>query len=48
MLLSMAFPNILGGMLLAPVVRKHVKAYKAKLAAGDFDSPTPSAETDNA
>jgi len=35
MLLSMALPNILGGIMLAPLVRKRVKTYWAKYRAGE-------------
>ncbi len=34
--LSMAFPNIIGGVLLAPVVKKKLNAYWARYQAGEF------------
>ena len=36
MILSMAFPNILGGIILAPVVRKRLDTYWGKLQRGEF------------
>jgi alanine or glycine:cation symporter, AGCS family len=36
MILSMAFPNIIGGLLLAPKVREHLESYWKRLEAGEF------------
>ena len=46
MLLSMALPNILGGILLAPLVRRRLKTYWARyksgqLVAGEAVAPVP-------
>jgi AGCS family alanine or glycine:cation symporter len=38
-LLSMALPNILGGLLLAPLVGKMANDYWRRLKAGEFDRP---------
>jgi len=38
-LLSMALPNILGGLFLAPVVGKLANDYWKRLKAGEFDKP---------
>ncbi len=37
MILCMAFPNIVGGLMLAPRVRAALNTYWAKLNAGEFD-----------
>ncbi|MEX1042078.1 MAG: alanine/glycine:cation symporter family protein [Pirellulaceae bacterium] len=36
-LLAMAFPNILGALLLAPVVKRELHAYWAKYKSGEFE-----------
>ena len=36
MILGMAFPNIAGVILLAPVVKAELERYLEKLAAGEF------------
>jgi Na+/alanine symporter len=36
MLLGMAFPNILGVVLLSDVIARDLDRYRARLAAGEF------------
>ncbi|MEL7088911.1 MAG: alanine:cation symporter family protein, partial [Planctomycetota bacterium] len=36
MLLSMALPNIIGGVILAPMVRRRLKTYWSKYRGGDM------------
>jgi len=36
MILSMAFPNILGGIILAPKVKRHLDEYWGKLQRNEF------------
>lgn len=40
-LLSMAFPNIIGGIILAPMVHRKVKDYWARFRSGELDGSTP-------
>lgn len=39
MLLSMALPNIIGGIILAPLVKRKLADYWRRYKAGDFDQP---------
>lgn len=48
MLLSMALPNIIGGVILGKVVRQKVKDYWAKQKAGGFDGPPTGPDTTGA
>lgn len=41
LLLAMAVPNILGLVLLSPIVRKDLKEYWTMYKRGDFDKPKP-------
>lgn len=41
MLLSMALPNILGGVILAPMVRRRLKTYWARYRSGDLKPGVP-------
>jgi len=45
MLLSCALPNILGGVLLAPKVKRRLKDYWARHRAGELNRAAPSAPT---
>ncbi len=40
MILAMAFPNILGAILLAPTVKRAAREYWRKFKAGEFNKPT--------
>lgn len=40
-LLSMAFPNIIGGIILAPLVKRKVADYWQKFRSGELDGSTP-------
>ena len=40
-LLSMAFPNIIGGIILAPMVKRKVQDYWARFRAGELDGSQP-------
>ncbi len=40
-LLSMAFPNIIGGIILAPMVKRKVEDYWARFKAGELDGSAP-------
>ncbi|MFQ5730693.1 MAG: alanine/glycine:cation symporter family protein [Planctomycetaceae bacterium] len=44
-ILGMAFPNILGVVLLSGLVKKDLDAYWKKLKDGDFDRPNENSET---
>lgn len=46
MLLSCALPNILGGVLLAPLVKRRLKDYWTRHKAGELDRPAPPAPAD--
>ncbi|MFI4862111.1 MAG: alanine/glycine:cation symporter family protein [Phycisphaerales bacterium JB063] len=48
MLLSMAFPNIIGGIILAPMVKRKVADYWSRYKAGSFDSPATGPDTTGA
>ena len=39
MLLSMAVPNIIGGIILAPLVKRKLADYWSRYKAGDFENP---------
>ncbi len=41
MLLTMALPNIIGGVVLAKLVRRELKAYWARYKAGEITGPDP-------
>lgn len=41
-LLSMAFPNIIGGIILAPMVKRKVQDYWVRFRAGELDGSQPS------
>ena len=45
MLLSMALPNILGGIILAPFVKRKAADYWRKLKAGEFDQAKDTPDT---
>ncbi|MEM9347097.1 MAG: alanine/glycine:cation symporter family protein [Planctomycetota bacterium] len=42
MLLTMALPNIIGGLILAKLVKRELKAYWARYQAGEITGPEPS------
>jgi hypothetical protein len=46
MLLSMAFPNILGGVILAGVVKKKVQEYWRMHRSGELDQPVDTTGAD--
>ncbi|MEM9414101.1 MAG: alanine/glycine:cation symporter family protein [Planctomycetota bacterium] len=48
MLLSMAFPNIIGGIILAPMVKRKVADYWTRYKAGKFDGPQAGPDTTGA
>ena len=43
MILCMAFPNIVGGILLAPTVKRELFAYWQRLRSGAFNPPSEAA-----
>ncbi len=48
MLLSMAVPNIIGGIILAPLVKRKLADYWSRYKAGDFDQPDSGPDTTGA
>lgn len=45
MLLSMALPNIIGGVVLAKLVKRELGKYWGRYKSGDFDRPEPTPDT---